>query len=59
VKSEDLADVTAQDIKTSTYTLLMDKTRLMTDRTGMVEGVDEREFDRAAGESGLCVSGNV
>jgi Polysaccharide deacetylase len=31
VKSEDLADVTAQDIKSSPYLLLMDKTRLMTD----------------------------
>ena len=31
VKSEDLADVTNQDIKTASYTLLMDKTRLMTD----------------------------
>lgn len=31
VKSEDLADVTAQDIKTSPYLLLMDKARLMTD----------------------------
>ncbi len=31
VKSENLADVTNQDIKTASYTLLMDKTRLMTD----------------------------
>jgi hypothetical protein len=31
VKSEDLADVSAQDIKSAPYTLLMDKTRLMTD----------------------------
>ncbi len=31
VKSEDLADVTSQDIKTSPYLLLQDKTRLMTD----------------------------
>jgi hypothetical protein len=31
VKSEDLADVTAQDIKTSPYLVVMDKTRLMTD----------------------------
>ena len=31
VKSEDLADVPAQDIKSSPYLLLMDKTRLMTD----------------------------
>lgn len=30
VKSEDLADVTAQDIKGAPYTLTMDKTRLMT-----------------------------
>lgn len=31
VKSEDLADVASQDIKTAPYLLLMDKTRLMTD----------------------------
>ncbi len=31
VKSEDLADVAAQDIKTAPYLLLTDKTRLMTD----------------------------
>jgi hypothetical protein len=31
VKSEDLADVAAQDIKSSPYLLLEDKTRLMTD----------------------------
>jgi len=31
VKSEDLADVTSQDIKSTPYLLLMDKTRLMTD----------------------------
>jgi hypothetical protein len=31
VKSEDLADVSAQDIKSSPYLLLEDKTRLMTD----------------------------
>ena len=31
VKSEDLADVTAQDILSAPYTLQMDKTRLMTD----------------------------
>jgi Right handed beta helix region/Polysaccharide deacetylase len=31
VKSEDLADVPAQDIKTAPYLLLMDKTRLITD----------------------------
>lgn len=34
VKSEDLADVTAQDIMSAPYTLLMDKTRLMTDEIG-------------------------
>jgi len=34
VKSEDLADVPAQDIKSAPYTLLMDKTRLMTDELG-------------------------
>jgi hypothetical protein len=34
VKSEDLADVSAQDIMTAPYTLLMDKTRLMTDEIG-------------------------
>src|SRR5579872_2466961 len=34
VKSEDLADVTAQDIKSSPYLLLTDKTRLMTDEIG-------------------------
>ena len=31
VKSEDLADVSPQDIKSTAYLLLMDKTRLMTD----------------------------
>jgi Polysaccharide deacetylase len=31
VKSEDLADVASQDIMSANYTLLMDKTRLMTD----------------------------
>jgi len=31
VKSEDLADVVSQDIMSAPYTLLMDKTRLMTD----------------------------
>jgi len=31
VKSEDLADVASQDIKSAPYLLLMDKTRLMTD----------------------------
>ncbi len=31
VKSEDLADVAGQDIKSSAYSLQMDKTRLMTD----------------------------
>lgn len=34
VKSEDLADVPAQDIISAPYTLLMDKTRLMTDEIG-------------------------
>jgi hypothetical protein len=34
VKSEDLADVPAQDIKSSPYLLLEDKTRLMTDEIG-------------------------
>jgi hypothetical protein len=34
VKSEDLADVAAQDIKSSPYLLLEDKTRLMTDEIG-------------------------
>src|SRR5437870_6664772 len=38
VKSEDLADVTNQDIKTASYTLLMDKTRLMTDEIGWAKG---------------------
>ena len=34
VKSEDLADVAAQDIKGGPFTLQMDKTRLMTDELG-------------------------
>jgi hypothetical protein len=34
VKSEDLADVASQDIKSSPYLLLADKTRLMTDEIG-------------------------
>lgn len=34
VKSEDLADVAAQDIKTAPYLLQMDKSRLMTDEMG-------------------------
>jgi hypothetical protein len=34
VKSEDLADVTAQDIKAAAYTLTMEKSRLMTDELG-------------------------
>src|SRR3954470_809716 len=34
VKSEDLADVPTQDIMSAPYTLLMDKTRLMTDEIG-------------------------
>ena len=34
VRSQDLADVTSQDIKTSAYTLQMDKPRLMTDELG-------------------------
>ena len=34
VKSEDLADVASQDIMSAPYTLLMDKTRLMTDEIG-------------------------
>jgi hypothetical protein len=34
VKSEDLADVASQDIKTAPYLLLMDKTQLMTDEIG-------------------------
>ncbi|MBS1851333.1 MAG: hypothetical protein JST79_10505 [Acidobacteria bacterium] len=34
VKSEDLADVNAQDIKSSSYMLTMDKGRLMTDELG-------------------------
>lgn len=34
VKSGDLADVTAQDIKSGAYTLLMDKPRLMADEMG-------------------------
>jgi hypothetical protein len=34
VKSEDLADVTSQDIMSAPYTLLMDKTRLMSDEIG-------------------------
>ncbi|HTZ97005.1 MAG TPA: polysaccharide deacetylase family protein [Terriglobales bacterium] len=34
VKSEDLADVAAQDIKSAPYLLLMDKSRLMTDEMG-------------------------
>ena len=34
VKSEDLADVSSQDIKTAGFTLQMDKTRLMTDELG-------------------------
>ena len=34
VKSEDLADVSSQDIKTATYTLTLDKPRLMNDELG-------------------------
>ncbi len=34
VKSEDLADIAPQDIKTAPYLLLEDKTRLMTDELG-------------------------
>ena len=34
VKSEDLADVTTQDLLAAPYTLQMDKTRLMTDEIG-------------------------
>ena len=34
VKSEDLADVASQDIRSAPITLLMDKTRLMTDELG-------------------------
>jgi hypothetical protein len=34
VKSEDLADVSTQDIKSAPYTLTMDKGRLMTDELG-------------------------
>ena len=34
VKSEDLADVPSQDIKSASFTLQMDKTRLMTDELG-------------------------
>ena len=34
VRSEDLADVASQDIMSGSYTLLMDKTRLMTDEMG-------------------------
>lgn len=34
VKSEDLADVSAQDIKSDPYLLLMDKSRLITDEMG-------------------------
>jgi hypothetical protein len=34
VKSEDLADVSAHDIKNTSYTLTMDKTRLMSDELG-------------------------
>jgi len=34
VKSEDLADVSSQDIKTASFTLQMDKTRLLTDELG-------------------------
>jgi hypothetical protein len=34
VKSEDLADITSQDIKSAPITLQMDKTRLMTDELG-------------------------
>ena len=34
VKSEDLADVSAHDIKSAAYTLTMDKTRLMSDELG-------------------------
>jgi hypothetical protein len=34
VKSEDLADVSSRDIKSSPYLLLTDKTRLMTDEIG-------------------------
>jgi hypothetical protein len=34
VKSEDLADVSSQDIMSAPYTLLMDKPRLMTDEIG-------------------------
>ena len=33
-QGEDLADVSAQDIMSAPYTLLMDKTRLMTDEIG-------------------------
>ncbi len=34
VKSEDLADIAAQDIKGAPYTLTLDKSRLMTDEIG-------------------------
>jgi hypothetical protein len=34
VKSEDLADIVSQDIKSAPYTLQIDKTRLMTDEMG-------------------------
>lgn len=37
VKSEDLADVASQDIRSTAYTLQMDKTRLMTDETGWAQ----------------------
>src|SRR5438132_12932716 len=34
VKSEDLADIAAQDIKGAPYTLTLDKSRLLTDEIG-------------------------
>src|SRR5438034_8909957 len=34
VKSEDLADVTAQDLKRAPYTLILDKSQLITDEIG-------------------------
>jgi len=45
--------------KTSTYTLLMDRRDWMTDELDGQKAWMNRELTRAAGESGLCVSGNV
>ena len=59
VKSEDLADVVSQDIMSAPYTLLMDKTRLMTDELNWSMAWMSANLTGLPANAGVCVSGKL